>query len=85
MSTAPEGFIGMGLKKDEFVQDCSDIDDIIVFRRDGVMKVVRVGEKVFVGKDISTWLCGRKTTSAPPTTWPIPMQKRAKPLSNVST
>lgn len=46
------GFIGYGLKKDEFVQDCSDIDDIIVFRRDGVMKVVRIGEKVFVGKDI---------------------------------
>ncbi|MBL7797728.1 MAG: DNA gyrase/topoisomerase IV subunit A [Saprospiraceae bacterium] len=46
------GFVGMGLKKDEFVQDCSDIDDIIVFRRDGVMKVVRIGEKVFVGKDI---------------------------------
>jgi topoisomerase-4 subunit A len=52
------GFIGYGLKKDEFVQDCSDIDDIIVFRRDGVMKVVRIGEKVFVGKDIihvSVW------------------------------
>ena len=48
-----EGFIGMGLKKDEFVQDCSDIDDVIVFRRDGVMKVVRVGEKIFVGKDIT--------------------------------
>ena len=47
-----EGFIGTGLKKDEFVQDCSDIDDIIVFRRDGVMKVVRMGEKIFVGKDI---------------------------------
>ncbi|MEZ4941711.1 MAG: DNA gyrase/topoisomerase IV subunit A [Saprospiraceae bacterium] len=46
------GFVGMGLKKDEFVQDCSDIDDIIVFRRDGVMKVVRIDEKVFVGKDI---------------------------------
>jgi len=47
-----EGFVGIGLKKDDFVQDCSDIDDIIVFRRDGVMKVVRVGEKTFVGKDI---------------------------------
>lgn len=46
------GFIGAGLKKDEFVQDCSDIDDIIVFRRDGVMKIVRIDEKVFVGKDI---------------------------------
>ena len=47
-----EGFVGMGLKKDEFVQDCSDIDDVIVFRRDGVMKVIKVGEKVFAGKDI---------------------------------
>lgn len=47
-----DGFIGYGLKKDEFVQDCSDIDDIIVFRRDGVMKVVRIGDKTFVGKDI---------------------------------
>jgi topoisomerase-4 subunit A len=47
-----DGFIGTGLKKDEYVQDCSDIDDIIVFRRDGVMKVVKAGEKVFVGKDI---------------------------------
>jgi len=47
-----EGFIGMGLKKDELVQDCSDIDDVIIFRRDGVMKVVKIGEKVFVGKDI---------------------------------
>ena len=47
-----EGFIGTGLKKDEFVQDCSDIDDIIVFRRDGVMKVVKIDEKVFLGKDI---------------------------------
>jgi topoisomerase IV subunit A len=47
-----DGFLGTGLKKDELVCDCSDIDDIIVFRRDGAMKVVRVGEKVFVGKDI---------------------------------
>lgn len=47
-----EGFIGYGLKKDEYVMDCSDIDDIIVFRRDGKYKVVRVADKVFVGKDI---------------------------------
>ncbi len=47
-----DGFIGTSLKKDEFVCDCSDIDDIIIFRRDGVMKVVRVGDKTFVGKDI---------------------------------
>ena len=47
-----DGFLGTGLKKDEFITDCSDIDDIIVFRRDGVMKVVKIGDKVFVGKDI---------------------------------
>ncbi|MCC7246494.1 MAG: DNA gyrase/topoisomerase IV subunit A [Saprospiraceae bacterium] len=47
-----DGFIGTGLKKDEFVQDCSDIDDVIIFRRDGVMKIVRIGDKTFVGKDI---------------------------------
>lgn len=47
-----EGFIGYGLKKDEYVMDCSDIDDIIIFRRDGKYKIVRVSDKVFVGKDI---------------------------------
>lgn len=47
-----EGFIGTGLKKDEFVSDCSDIDDIIVFLANGTMKVVKVDTKVFVGKDI---------------------------------
>jgi topoisomerase-4 subunit A len=47
-----EGFIGYGLKKDEFVCDCSDIDDIIVFKRDGRMVVTRASEKTFVGKDI---------------------------------
>ena len=47
-----EGFIGTGLKKDEFVCDCSDIDDIIVFRRDGKFQVSRISDKVFVGKDI---------------------------------
>jgi topoisomerase-4 subunit A len=46
------GFIGYGLKKDEYVSDCSDIDDIIVFRRDGKCMVVKIAEKVFVGKDI---------------------------------
>ncbi|GAB3989055.1 DNA gyrase/topoisomerase IV subunit A [Spirosoma daeguense] len=46
------GFIGYGLKKDEYVSDCSDIDDIIVFRRDGKCMVVKIQEKVFVGKDI---------------------------------
>jgi topoisomerase IV subunit A len=49
-----EGFIGTGLKRDEgeFVSDCSDIDDIIIFRRDGKMMVKRVESKAFVGKDI---------------------------------
>lgn len=47
-----EGFIGTTLKKEEFVFECSDIDDIIVFRRDGVMIVTKVSDKVFVGKDI---------------------------------
>ncbi len=47
-----EGFIGYGLKKDEFAFDCSDLDDIIVFRKDGKMMVSRVAEKTFVGKDI---------------------------------
>jgi len=47
-----EGFIGTGLKKDEYVTDCSDIDDVIVFLRDGTMMVSKVDEKKFVGKDI---------------------------------
>ena len=47
-----EGFIGYGMKKDEFVCDCSDIDDIIVFRKDGKFQVVRISDKIFVGKDI---------------------------------
>ncbi len=47
-----EGFIGTGLKKDEFVCNCSNIDDIIVFFKDGKYKVVKVSEKEFVGKGI---------------------------------
>jgi topoisomerase-4 subunit A len=47
-----DGFIGSGLKKDEFVCDCSDIDEIIVFRGDGRFVVTKVQDKVFVGKDI---------------------------------
>ena len=50
-----DGFIGTGLKKDEFVCNCSDIDDIIIFYRDGKFKVVRVAEKLFVGKNVM-WL-----------------------------
>ena len=47
-----EGFIGTGLKKDEYVCNCSDIDDIIIFYKDGMFKVVRVADKIFVGKNI---------------------------------
>ncbi len=47
-----DGFIGTGLKKDEFVGDCSDIDEIIVFRADGRCMITKVQDKVFVGKDI---------------------------------
>ncbi|MEO6820052.1 MAG: DNA gyrase/topoisomerase IV subunit A [Ginsengibacter sp.] len=47
-----DGFIGTSLKKDEFIDDCSDLDDIIAFTKSGKMKVVRVSDKVFIGKDI---------------------------------
>ena len=47
-----EGFIGTGLKKDEFVCNCSDIDDVIIFYRNGVFKVIKVADKIFVGKNI---------------------------------
>lgn len=47
-----EGFVGTSLKKDEYVTDCSDIDDVIVFLRDGSMMVTKVDAKTFVGKDI---------------------------------
>jgi topoisomerase-4 subunit A len=47
-----EGFIGTSLKKDEFLFECSNLDDIIVFTKRGTMKVVKVQEKVFIGRDI---------------------------------
>ena len=47
-----EGFIGTSLKKDEYLFDCSDIDDIITFQKDGTMKVVKVEPKTFIGKNI---------------------------------
>jgi len=47
-----EGFVGTSLKKDEFLLECSDLDDIIAFTKRGVMKVVKVQDKVFIGKDI---------------------------------
>jgi topoisomerase-4 subunit A len=47
-----EGFVGYGLKKAEFVQNCSDLDDVIVFYKDGKYKVIKIQDKVFVGKNI---------------------------------
>lgn len=47
-----EGFIGSGLKKEELLCECSNLDDVIVFTRRGIMKIVRVADKVFIGKDI---------------------------------
>ena len=47
-----EGFIGTGLNKDEFICNCSDIDDVIIFYKDGKYKIVRISDKLFVGKNI---------------------------------
>jgi topoisomerase IV subunit A len=47
-----EGFVGTGLRKDEYVGECSDLDDVIAIRRDGTYKITKVDEKSFVGKDI---------------------------------
>lgn len=47
-----EGFIGTALKKDEFICECSDIDDVIIFRKDGSYYVTKVADKIFVGKDV---------------------------------
>ncbi len=47
-----EGFVGMALKKDEFVCNCSDIDDIIIFYKDGKYKVIKIADKIFVGKNV---------------------------------
>ncbi|HPG07979.1 MAG TPA: DNA gyrase/topoisomerase IV subunit A [Saprospiraceae bacterium] len=61
-----EGFIGYGMKNDEFVTDCSDIDDIIVIRKDGNFQVSRIADKVFVGKDIlhvAVWQKGDDRTT----------------------
>lgn len=61
-----DGFIGSSLKKDEFVADCSDIDDVIVFRKDGKFQVTRIADKSFVGKDIihvAIWKKGDERTT----------------------
>lgn len=47
-----EGFVGMGLKKDEFICNCSDLDDIIIFYKDGKFKIIKIADKIFVGKNI---------------------------------
>ncbi len=60
-----EGFVGFGLKKDEYICDCSDIDDIIVFRENGSMLVTKIDSKKFVGKGIihaGVWKKGDKRT-----------------------
>lgn len=60
-----EGFIGTSLKKDEFVTDCSDIDDVIVFTREGKMMVTKVDQKTYIGKNIihvAVWKKGDKRT-----------------------
>ena len=60
------GFIGSSLKKEEFVSDCSDIDDIIVFCKNGIFKVVRMADKVFIEKDIihvAVWKKGDERTT----------------------
>ncbi len=61
-----DGFIGTSLKKDEFVSDCSDIDDIIVFRKDGKYLVSKISDKTFVGKNIihvAVWKKGDERTT----------------------
>lgn len=61
-----EGFIGSGLKKEEFIKDCSDIDDIIIFRKDGKFLVTRISDKTFVGKNIihvDVWRKGDERTT----------------------
>ncbi len=61
-----DGFVGHAMKKDEFVCDCSDIDDIIVFRADGKFVVTRIADKTFVGKDIihvAVWKKGDDRTT----------------------
>lgn len=55
-----EGFIGTSLKKDEFVTNCSDIDDVIIFYRDGTYKIVRIAEKLFVGETERSKMENRK-------------------------
>ncbi|MFT5999041.1 MAG: topoisomerase-4 subunit A [Neolewinella sp.] len=61
-----EGFVGMGLKKEEFISECSDIDDVIVILKDGTLQVTRVSDKTFVGKNVlhvDVWHKGDERTT----------------------
>ncbi len=60
-----EGFAGFSMKKDEFLCDCSDLDEIVVFRGDGTMIVTKVGEKKYVGKDVRHIALFRKSEVEP--------------------
>lgn len=55
-----DGFVGTGMKKEEYLFDCSDLDDVIVFTKEGLMKVIRVDSKVFIGKNIEKVLLFNK-------------------------
>ncbi len=61
-----DGFIGHGLKKDEFIQECSKIDNVIGFAKEGIMKVVKIADKVFIGKNLlhaAVWKKGDERTT----------------------
>lgn len=71
-----EGFIGTSLKKDEFVANCSDIDDVIIFYKDGKYKVVRVTDKMFVGKNVLYVNVFKKNDKRTITMWCIATEKK---------
>jgi len=61
-----DGFVGYGLKKDEFIGECSDVDDIITFKKDGTLMITRLSDKTFVGKNIihaAVWKKGDERTT----------------------
>ena len=69
-----DGFAGYGLKKDESIEKCSNLDDVIVIGKDGVMKVMKIAEKMFVGKSPLGWRFFTETTKRY-TIWFIEMAK----------
>ena len=79
-----EGFIGTSLKKDEFVDNCSDIDDVILFYKDGKYKIVRVSEKMFVGKNVLHVGIFKKNDKRTGITWSIATAKRDSTISSDS-